>query len=168
MQSIFTVGYEGANVTDFIETLRVAGIETLVDVRELPMSRKPGFSKRVLAQHLEQAGITYTHIKALGDPKPGREAARAGNMPKFRRIFGAHLNTPNAQSALGDVVRLASASTVCLLCFEREHTCCHRAIVADALMDLGRFKLRHIGVCQGIASPKGANRAISVRELSLG
>lgn len=83
MQSLFTIGYEGVCIGDFMATLRLAGITTLVDIRELPLSRKPGFSKRALAGHVEAVGISYYHIQALGDPKAGRTAAREGRLAEF-------------------------------------------------------------------------------------
>src|SRR5688572_16080609 len=66
MQTIFTIGYEGATLSDFIATLQVAGVRRVVDVRELPQSRRPGFSKNVLRTALEEHGFAYEHRKPLG------------------------------------------------------------------------------------------------------
>jgi uncharacterized protein (DUF488 family) len=165
MRALCTIGYEGASIGDFIATLRLAGITTLIDIRDLPLSRKQGFSKRALAVHVEAAGINYLHMQALGDPKPGREAARQGRMSEFRQIFGDHLGRPEGQEALAAVARIAASSHVCLLCFERDHACCHRSIVADAVKDLGPFQLRHIGVRSGAALSKAMHHAVNSREL---
>jgi hypothetical protein len=73
--SFYAIGYEGSVLEDFVATLRSAGVETLIDVRDVPLSRKPGFSKSALQANLEAHGIAYVHLKGLGDPKPGREAA---------------------------------------------------------------------------------------------
>lgn len=78
---IFTIGYEGATQDQFIATLQQAGVVQVIDVRAVPLSRKPGFSKNVLAAGLKAAGIAYVHLKALGTPPEGREAARKGNLP---------------------------------------------------------------------------------------
>ena len=84
---LYTVGYEGADLSDFLNTLKVHKIKQIIDVRDLPLSRKRGFSKNALAAALAKIGITYLHLKALGDPKPGREAARSGDFASFRRIW---------------------------------------------------------------------------------
>jgi len=148
---LMTIGYEGADLGDFIETLIVAGVRSLIDVRELPLSRKKGFSKKALCDAVEAAGMSYTHVRQLGDPKPGRDAAKSGNFQEFRRIFGAHIQDPESRKALKELVPLVSEGGACLLCFERSHTDCHRSIVADELCKLARVRLSHIGVRPGIA-----------------
>lgn len=148
---LMTIGYEGSDIDDFIATLKSSGVKTLLDVRELPLSRKKGFSKRALCEALELAGIRYQHIKQLGDPKPGRDAARSGDMPKFRRIFGEHMKQEPTKEALRDVVPTILEGGACLLCFERCHTDCHRAIVAKELTKIAKIELAHIGVKRGIA-----------------
>jgi uncharacterized protein (DUF488 family) len=148
---LMTIGYEGANISDFIATLQASKVTTLIDVRELPLSRKKGFSKNKLREILEAAGISYLHVKQLGDPKPGRAAARAGKINEFRRIFDKHINQDASQSALRDVVPIVEAGGACLLCFERCHSDCHRSIVANELLKIADVKLAHIGVKKGIA-----------------
>lgn len=148
---LMTIGYEGADIADFIATLKASNVSTLIDVRELPLSRKKGFSKNKLREQLEAAGVAYLHVKQLGDPKPGRLAARAGNMAEFRRIFGAHVKLDETREALSEIAPLVQVGGACLLCFERCHTDCHRSIVADELAKLADFELVHIGVKQGIA-----------------
>ena len=132
-RDLFTIGYEGATLASVIDTLRHAGVERVVDVRALPLSRKPGFSKRTLAASLAEASIAYTHLRPLGTPKPGRDAARRGDRATLVRIYAAHLATPEAQYALSEAGHLASAARCCLLCFEADPACCHRRLVADAL-----------------------------------
>lgn len=70
---IFTFGYEGLSVDAFVQRLKTTGIETVVDVRANPLSRKPGFSKRALAAALSPASIAYIHLPAMGCPKPVRD-----------------------------------------------------------------------------------------------
>lgn len=128
---LYTIGYEGASIEAFVLTLLAAGIDTLVDVRELPLSRKKGFSKAVLRETLEANGIGYVHLKGLGDPKPGREAARSGDMRLFKSIFGRHMKSTAAQLDLLIANGLAQEKAACLMCFERSHCDCHRSIVAS-------------------------------------
>lgn len=146
-----TIGYEGANIDDFVATLKASGVTTLIDVRELPLSRKKGFSKNGLRDHLQANNIVYIHVKQLGDPKPGRLAARAGNMTEFRRIFGKHIQLDESQRALQEIVPTILQGGACLLCFERCHSDCHRAIVAKEISKIAEVELTHIGVRQGLA-----------------
>lgn len=144
MKKLFTIGYEGCKPADLFATLQDNGIKLLIDVRDVPISRKPGFSKTALADGLNSEGIAYLHLKGLGDPKPGRIAAREGRFSDFRKIFGAHLQTIAAQHALAQAVTAASKSIACLLCFEHDHANCHRCIVADSMARGGKFELIHL------------------------
>src|SRR6185369_12843167 len=83
---IFTIGYEGSTMPEFLAARRKAGVERVIDVRALPLSRRPGFSKTPLRLALEEAGIEYVHLKALGTPAEGRTAARAGRQTDLERI----------------------------------------------------------------------------------
>lgn len=130
---IFTIGYEGAHIDAFVATLAAAGVETLVDVRAVAVSRRPGFSKTALGLRLTAEGIRYVHLRDLGDPKPGREAARAGRFRAFERIYDAHLATPAAVDALAEAGRLAGQSPIALMCFEADASHCHRTVIARRL-----------------------------------
>ena len=143
---LFSIGYEGTDQASFVQRLRKAGVEILVDIRERPLSRKKGFSKNGLASAVRDEGIEYVHIRALGDPKPGRDAARAGDHERFRQIFSAHMATDEAQNALGEVVDLIDQRSACLLCFEKCHIHCHRSIVAKHLTQLTKRRFNHIAV----------------------
>ena len=135
MADLFTIGYEGASVPRFLDALREAKVELLVDVRALASSRRPGFAKTALAANLASAGIGYLHLRQLGTPADGRAAARAGRTSEMQRIFRGQLETEGAQEQLAEVVALVrSGRRICLLCFEADSTECHRAIVADAVV----------------------------------
>lgn len=133
MPPLFTIGYEGTTIDRVVAALVEAGVAHLLDVRAVALSRKPGFSKRQLAAALDAHGIRYTNLRALGTPKPGRDAARRGDTATMHRIFNAHLATPEAQAELGLAVEMARAAPCCLLCFEREAHRCHRLLVAEAM-----------------------------------
>lgn len=141
-----TVGYEGTNIERFVETLVEQNVQVLVDVRELPLSRKRGFSKSRLCEAVNAAGIDYVHLKALGDPKPGRMAARAGDFETFREVFGQHMMSESAQSALEQLSEMISNRLACLLCFERCHKGCHRSIIADHLEQNYGASADHIAI----------------------
>src|SRR5258706_3167418 len=146
MRRLATVGYEGASVPDFLATLEGAGIDIVIDVRELPLSRRKGFSKTVLGQNLLEIGIEYLHLRDLGDPKTGRTAARAGRMAEFRKIYSRHLNTAKAQAALGQVMANLKTKKVCLLCFERDPNTCHRKMITDFLAQHNQVTILHLGI----------------------
>ncbi len=143
---LYTIGYEGTRIEDFVRTLLDAGISTLLDVREVPISRKKGFSKGILRETLDANGIRYVHLRGLGDPKPGREAARAGNYDLFRKIFTRHMKTPAAQMELHIAGSLAQEATACLMCFERDHCECHRSIVAQHLVHITGLTVHNLAV----------------------
>lgn len=135
-RQIMTIGYEGARLEDFMATLQRARIDLLIDVREVALSRKRGFSKTQLAAALASAGIRYCHLRGLGDPKEGRLAARAGDYPRFRRVFAAHMRSAAALADLETAAALATVTRACLMCFEQDHALCHRSIVAERLAAL--------------------------------
>ena len=130
---IFTIGYEGATVGEFITALHSAGVERLIDVRALPLSRRPGFSKSSLRASLEESAIEYIHLKALGTPSEGRTAARAGRHADMARIYSGQLELPEAiaQSAL--MLELVREKPTALLCMERDPAVCHRTLLIDAV-----------------------------------
>jgi uncharacterized protein (DUF488 family) len=143
---LHTIGYEGSSIGDFLATLENVGIDILIDVRELPISRKPGFSKSALAEHLAGRGIDYLHLKGLGDPKAGRAAAREGRLHEFRRIFRAHLRSEMAQVDMRRGIEAAKDRMACLLCFEQDHSQCHRRLVAEEMARTASFLLVHLRV----------------------
>ena len=139
-----TAGYEGLVQDQLIDRLKAAGVAVLVDIRAVPNSRKPGFSKRILAASVEAARMHYVHLPSLGTPKAGRQAARAGRAADMEAIFVAHLATEGAQAALGackDIVREAPS---CLLCFERDPHLCHRLIVANVISAATGQRVLHL------------------------
>ena len=131
---IFTIGYEGATQQELVAALKAAGVERVIDVRAVPLSRKPGFSKNVLAAGLAEAGIDYVHLKALGTPPEGREAARKGRHDVLERVYAAQLDTPEAAAQGAHMVELATEKPSALLCFERDPKQCHRTLLRESAM----------------------------------
>jgi len=140
---LFSIGYEKAAWADFIATLRAAGVARVIDVRDLPLSRRPGFSKRALEAGLAEAGIGYRHLRALGTPPEGREANRKRDWTRFWHIVEARLATPEAALALQIAADLAAAAPSCLLCYEADWCICHRRRVGEMLTVQG-FSLVHL------------------------
>jgi uncharacterized protein (DUF488 family) len=140
---LYTIGYERLSLPALVAALKTARVKTLIDVRELPNSRRAGFSKRTLSATLEEADIGYAHLKALGTPKAGREANKARRWKEFWRIVDDNLARPEAMLALEEAAAIAAAKTACLLCLEHDHTICHRDRVAGMLAKRG-FKVTHL------------------------
>lgn len=138
MPNLFTIGYEGADVERFLTALKDAGVAVLADVRAVALSRKKGFSKNALRQSLEAADLGYRHFIALGTPKSGRQAARAGDAATMTRIYCDEvLATEPAKAALDELAELAASRPVCLLCFERDPALCHRRLLAQRMAERG-------------------------------
>lgn len=126
---IFTIGYEKATQAEVIAALQAAGVARLIDVRAIPASRRPGFSKNILARSLAEHGIDYVHLKALGTPAEGREAARKGRTDVLERVYAGQLELPEAIVQAAQMVDLAAEKPSALLCYEREPGGCHRSLL---------------------------------------
>lgn len=131
---IFTIGYEKATQPELISALLTAGVKRLIDVRAVPLSRRPGFSKNVLAAGLREAGIDYVGLKALGTPPAGREAARKGDHAGLARVYAGQLELPEAMAQAAQLAALAAERPTALLCFERDPASCHRSLLIDAAL----------------------------------
>jgi uncharacterized protein (DUF488 family) len=143
MREIFTIGYEQATQAAVVAALGEAGVELLADVRYLPLSRRPGFSKSSLRAAVEEAGIAYRHFRDLGTPAEGRAAARRGDHAELERVYAGQLELPEALKQMAELRSLAEQRRVCLLCYERNAAECHRALLFDALFaDFKRVDLR--------------------------
>jgi uncharacterized protein (DUF488 family) len=132
--AIWTIGYEQATIDAVIGALTAAGTEVLADIRYLPLSRRPGFSKSALAASARKAGIDYRHLKPLGTPAEGRAAARRGDHAKLARVYAGQLELAEALAAMAELRALAGEKRVALLCYEREASECHRSLLIDALL----------------------------------
>jgi uncharacterized protein (DUF488 family) len=130
---LFTIGYEGATVGEFVAALQAAGVERVIDVRAIPNSRRPGFSKTPLRNALAETGIDYVHLRALGTPADGRAAARAGRHEELERIYAGQLELPEAIAEGAQMVGLAEEKPSALLCFERDPAACHRSLLLSAI-----------------------------------
>ena len=131
---IFTIGYEGATQSEFLAALKSAGVERVIDVRAIPNSRRPGFSKTPLRNALAEVGIDYVHLRALGTPADGRSAARAGKHEELERIYADQLELPEAIVQAAQMIDLATEKPSALLCYERDPKCCHRTLLWRATL----------------------------------
>jgi len=130
---LYTIGYEGAPQGEVIDRLKAAGVQVLADVRAVAASRRAGFSKTVLAGSLGEGGIEYVHLRDLGTPKAGRDAARAGRVEEMREIFAGHMAEPAAATAFERLRAIARERPTALLCFEADACGCHRRVLTERL-----------------------------------
>jgi uncharacterized protein (DUF488 family) len=144
-KKLFTIGYEQTPARAVLDELAQAGVKLLVDVRAVASSRRPGFSKNQLAAGLDERGIAYLHLRGLGTPKDGREAARSGQFELLHKIYAKHLNTTQAQEQLDELSALVRKSgPVCILCYERDHQHCHRQWIAQIIEDRDGVKIENL------------------------
>jgi uncharacterized protein (DUF488 family) len=164
MKKLYTIGYEGTKLADFVKALRAAKVDVLLDVREIPISRRRGFSKSALGQAVEAIGIAYRHEKQLGSPKAIRHRLREdGDYKKFFREFGRHLDK---QGDLLEALVQELKGNVALMCYEKDHTDCHRLSVAEALAELLGKTPIHLGVDDHAREESEAARSYSRQSLS--
>ncbi len=149
--TVFTIGYEGLDIDDFMALLSEHGIETVVDIRELPLSRKPGFSKKALASVLNLSGLEYVHIVELGCPRPVRDGYRAdGDWKRYTAGFLKYLKTQ--KDAIAELADMVQSSNCALLCYEADFNFCHRSMVADAVSKQCGAEVEHIPVVKATTS----------------
>ncbi|MCW5600437.1 DUF488 domain-containing protein [Nitrosomonas sp.] len=154
---INTIGYEGLDIDEFLSIIAENDIDTVVDVRELPLSRKPGFSKKALASVLNLSGREYIHMVDLGCPKHVRNRYREdGNWDQYIVGFMKYLKTQEA--AIAELSNLVGSSNCVLLCYEADYNFCHRSIVANAVRQYCGVDIKHIKVDKtktaNLASPR--------------
>jgi len=146
---LYTIGYEQTPAKAVLDELEAAGVKLLVDVRAVASSRRPGFSKNQLAAGLDERGISYLHLKGLGTPKTGREAARSGKFDLLHKIYSTHLKTVQAREELDELSALVKKSgPVCILCYERDHQQCHRQWIAEIIEDRDGVKVENLAARQ--------------------
>lgn len=131
--ALFTIGYEGRDLEEFAGCLKNSGVETLVDVRDIPLSRKKGFSKTPLSQYLQEIGIEYVHLKQLGSPKDLREKVKEdGDYKYFFKEYSDYIQSQqDTVETLYEIV--VSSANTCIMCYERDPNYCHRLVVAGEI-----------------------------------
>jgi uncharacterized protein (DUF488 family) len=151
-KTLYSIGYEKALLAEFVATLAASGVATLIDVRDRPISRRPGFSKRQLAAAVEQAGMRYVHLQALGTPPEGRLAGRRREWDRFWAIVDEKLARPEAELDLRHAAEIAEAAPSCLLCYEADWQVCHRCRIGEILAQGHGFAVRHLFVHMSVGA----------------
>ena len=142
-----SVGYEQfKDSREFARLLQGAGVEQVIDVRELPISRRRGYAKTALSQTMADVGIRYVHMRALGNPKPYRDLYKAGHRRQGREKYRRHL-LENQRAALDELIELLRERRSALMCLEHDPIACHRTVIVEALRSEFQleFELQHVG-----------------------
>jgi len=132
---IFTIGYEGKKIENFILDLKKVKIDTLVDVREVPFSRKKGFSKKALVSYLKKMDVKYLHMKDLGSPKVIRDKFKKDkDFNSFSVEYLKYLSLK--EEYMKELHHLIYKENVCLMCYEKEYNVCHRSLITEKIKEI--------------------------------
>lgn len=142
--ALATIGYEGKTMEEFLAELKAADVDLLIDIRAVAASRRPGFSKTALSGALNEAGIGYLHLRALGTPKAGRDAARKGRTAEMREIYAVQLETPEAELAFEQAHEAVNEHRAALLCYEKEAAGCHRSMLVERLLQRTPYAVHNL------------------------
>lgn len=142
---LYTIGYTGFSLPEFTAVLRENEIDCLIDARELPISRKSGFSKSALQGALEIAGIEYRHFRLLGSPRAVRHELRlTGDYDRFFEKVHRHIATLDAAQQLQEAIKIARRKTSCLMCCCPDWSHCHRKCLVESIALTARFSFCHL------------------------
>ncbi|MFS4457915.1 DUF488 family protein [Bdellovibrio sp. HCB2-146] len=166
--TIFTIGYEGSDIDQFVETLQKNKMKCLIDVRKNPVSRKKGFSKSKLAQALAAEGIEYLHYGDLGVPSAWRKEAKAEIITR-EKMFKKYAKEilPIHQDKIDEIIRIAKKRRSVLLCYEHNALDCHRHYLTERIKKQIKVKIVDLEVEDFSQGPRlyrprtTANRTLS-------
>lgn len=134
---LYTIGYENSSFEDFVTKLKNLDIKKLIDVRQIPLSRKKGFSKSYLSKNLPNYGISYIHLKELGSSKYLRQKLHKDkNYKYFFREYHDYLDTQ--REVLKELHTLIINETSCLMCYEKSAQNCHRLIISQEIKKINK------------------------------
>lgn len=141
---IYTAGYEGKTVDEFLNLLMESGISRLIDVRYNPISRRYGFHKSTLSRLCGFLDIDYQHFPGLGIPGSERECIDSKN--QYKTLFeGYRLSLFSREKDLADVTELLQSDPSVLVCMEADPSCCHRNVLAQHLAASIDVPIKHLG-----------------------
>lgn len=140
MATLYTIGHSTRSLEELIAALRAHQIQTLVDIRAFPMSRRlPQFNRDSLEQSLPAAGIRYVWMKALGGYRKQvlEESPHIALRNQSFRNYADYMLTPEFEQAVSELIALAEHSRTAYMCAERLYFRCHRMLVSDWLVAHG-------------------------------
>jgi uncharacterized protein (DUF488 family) len=144
-RKLVTIGYLGITTESFFDHLQAHKIECVIDTREIPISRKKGFSKSSLQSQLCNLGITYRHFRLLGSPRRHRHQLReTGDYDRFFIDVDQHYKTTEATEAVKEAISVARELRSCLMCCCPDWRYCHRKALVESIGCFYQFDIIHI------------------------
>jgi uncharacterized protein (DUF488 family) len=134
--TIYTLGYEGLQIDEYIQKLKDEKIKILIDVRKNPISRKNGFSKTKFSKILKENGIEYFHFPKLGIESSLRKSLNIKNPETYKELFHYYDNViiPSAKDSINSIETLAKENNkIALTCFENNSYYCHRSRITNRI-----------------------------------
>jgi hypothetical protein len=144
---LFTIGYEGISLEEYLVRLLKKDVKVLVDVRNNPLSMKYGFSKSQLKRYCEHLGIAYLHIPEVGiQPEQRKELNTQADYDKLFTFYRKTNLTKTTKAQVTILKLLKENKRIALTCFEANICQCHRKHLAEAIEKLPGFdfKVQHI------------------------
>ena len=144
MATLYTIGHSTRTIEDLIRALRAHGIQTLVDIRAFPASRRlPHFNREALEQSIPAAGVRYVWMKDLGGyrRKSREDSPNTGLRNASFRNYADYMLTPEFEESIETLLHLAENSPTVYMCAERVWFQCHRMLVSDWLVAHGHTVL---------------------------
>ncbi|MEM8810360.1 MAG: DUF488 family protein [Cyanobacteria bacterium P01_G01_bin.38] len=142
--AIYTAGYEGKTVDEFLNLLMRSGIRRLIDVRFNPISRRYGFHKSTLKRLCSSLDIDYQHLPGLGIP--GSARADLTSLDSYIALFKEyHCGLANRWDDLQATISLLNSEPSVLVCMEANPECCHRNVLAQHLVGMMDLPIKHLG-----------------------
>ena len=140
MATLYTIGHSTRSLDELIDVLRAHHIETLVDIRAFPMSRRlPQFNRDSLGQTLPAARIRYVWMKELGGyrKKIRQDSPHIAMRNDSFRNYADYMLTPEFERAIAELIAIAEQQRTTYMCAERVYFHCHRMLVSDWLVAHG-------------------------------
>ena len=144
-RTLLTIGYQGRQIEEFLACIKSLEVTRLIDVREIPHSRKKGYSKRALEEGLREMDVEYVHMPVLGSPADARKRLKVDrNYGFFFEAYEKHLE--QHRDAIGQLHSYVCEGVNCLMCYEESAEQCHRSVVAEKVKECNGngLKIRHI------------------------
>lgn len=162
---LYTVGYEGCDIDEFTEALKLNGIEQVADLRKNPVSRKRGFSKRLLGEALAEKKIEYVHMGSLGVPTEWRKQAKEEIITR-QKMFRDYVKKilPKQQEDILALQKLMKEKNLALLCYETDASDCHRRFVSDEIQRVTKGKVEVVDLLVRPTEPSLFNLTATLRK----
>lgn len=142
--AIYTMGYEERSVEGFFNNLLKAGVQSIIDTRANPVSRKYGFARSSLSNIANKLGLAYSHFPGLGIPSGKRKNVES--VADFRKLFKYYESEilPAHRNEIESVATQMRSTPSVLVCMEKEAVDCHRSRLAGRIAEITGMQVVHL------------------------